>query len=67
MKTEGPPSFQAFLLERAFWTEMGLRREDLENRPYREVADYITYLNMVLRDRQAQQTQQAGGSSGGKR
>lgn len=32
------------------WKHLGLRREDLINRPWREVEDYMLYIEMIARE-----------------
>jgi hypothetical protein len=37
------------------WQRLGLRRQDLETRPWREVEDYLLYIQLITREEQAQQ------------
>jgi hypothetical protein len=55
MGTEGPPSLSTFWLEQQMWQRLGLRRQDLETRPWREVEDYLLYIQLITREEQAQQ------------
>lgn len=43
-----------FLLERELWKQLGLKREDLVDRPQREVEDYLLYIELICREEQAQ-------------
>lgn len=54
MGSAGPPSLGRFSLEHQLWTRLGLRREDLARRPWREVEEYITYIELIVREEQAQ-------------
>jgi hypothetical protein len=61
MGTEGPPSLSTFWAEQQLWQRLGLRREDLERRPAREVEDYLLYIQLIAREEQAQQRRQSNG------
>lgn len=61
MGTEGPPSLSTFWAEQQLWQRLGLRREDLEQRPAREVEDYLLYIQLIAREEQAQQRRQSHG------
>lgn len=61
MGTEGPPSLSTFWAEQQLWQRLGLRREDLERRPAREVEDYLLYIQLIAREEQAQQRRQSHG------
>lgn len=61
MGTEGPPSLGTFWAEQQLWQRLGLRREDLERRPAREVEDYLLYIQLSAREEQAQQRRQSHG------
>jgi hypothetical protein len=52
MGTEGPPELTAFLIQREFWKELGWTRDDLENRPRREVSDYALFITLIRREEQ---------------
>lgn len=63
--TGGPPSLEKFALEKALWQHLGLHWDDLAGRPWREVEDYVLYLQLITREEQAAQQQgQAGRASG---
>lgn len=49
-------------MEREFWQRLGLRREDLERRPGREVEDYAVIMQIEIREESARMAQ--GGVSG---
>ena len=51
----GPPSLGTFWLEQQLWQRLGLRRDDLRNRPWREVEDYLLYIDLSAREERAQQ------------
>lgn len=57
MGTEGPPQLTAFLIQREFWKELGWTRDDLENRPQREVDEYALFISMIRREEAARQAQ----------
>lgn len=42
-------------MERELWQQLGLRREDLANRPAREVEEYILFIQLIEREKQARQ------------
>lgn len=50
MGSGGPPSWGSFTLEIALWQRMGLHLADLESRPWREVEDYLVYLQLIDRE-----------------
>jgi hypothetical protein len=52
-----------FLVERELWKQLGLRREDLIDRPQREVEDYLLYIELICREeRKAQKARAAHGT-----
>lgn len=55
MGTEGPPQLTAFLIQREFWKELGWTRDDLLNRPQREVDEYALFISMIRREEAARQ------------
>jgi hypothetical protein len=42
-------------MEQELWKRLGLRREDLADRPHREVADYLLFIQLINREEQAAQ------------
>jgi hypothetical protein len=40
-------------MEREFWKELGLTREALRNRPWREVSDYALIIQLIRREENA--------------
>jgi hypothetical protein len=54
MGTAGPESLGTFSLEAQLWQRLGLHLADLEGRPWREVEDYFTYIELIVREEQAQ-------------
>lgn len=52
MGTQGPESLSTFSLEAELWKRLGLHLADLEHRPWREVEDYFTYLELITREEQ---------------
>lgn len=64
MGTPGPPSLGTFLLERELWKQLGLRREDLVERPRREVEDYLLFIELICREERKAQAQNRRASRG---
>ncbi len=54
MGTPGPEVLHDFLVEREFWQQLGLTREALRDRPWREVEDYALIIQMIRREEAAQ-------------
>lgn len=46
------------------WKRLGLRREDLERMPWREVEEYIVYIELSIREENAQRRAGTGVSGG---
>lgn len=57
MGTPGPPSLGTFWLRQQFWKRLGLRLEDLDGLPWREVEDYILYIQLICREEEAKNRQ----------
>lgn len=55
---EGLPSLNTFLMEMEFFKRLGLRREELENRPVQEIKDYCFFISMIQRKEEADQKKQ---------
>ena len=53
MGTPGPEVLQDFLIEREFWKELGLTREALRDRPWREVQHYALIIQLIRREENA--------------
>lgn len=49
------PSLATFVLEAEMYKRLGLRREDLMNRPAQEIKDYMFFIELIQREEQAQQ------------
>jgi len=47
MGTEPPQTLRQFHAERRLWELLGLRREDINNRPLQEVQDYMTIISLI--------------------
>lgn len=62
MGTPGPPSLNTFLIEREFWKNLGLTRDDLSKRSAQEIQDYLFFMQMIQREEQAQQRRNNRGS-----
>jgi hypothetical protein len=62
MGSQGPPSLSMFCLEAELWKRLGLHLSDLESRPWREVEDYFTYLELITREEQAQARRSSHGA-----
>jgi hypothetical protein len=43
-------------MEQELWKRLGLRRDDLLNRPAREVSDYLLYIQLINREEQRRQS-----------
>ena len=52
------PSLATFILEVEMFKRLGLRREDLLNRPAQEIKDYMFFIELIQREEQAQQQRQ---------
>lgn len=61
MGSEGPPSLSSFALETEFWKRLGLRREDIQKRPAREIEEYLLYMQIIIQEEQAAQRRQSSG------
>lgn len=48
------PSLVQFARREKFWTRLGLRLEDLERMPYKEVEDYETIIELMAREEKAE-------------
>ena len=58
MGTTPPPEFEQFLVEQAFWKELGISDgRPLNDRPYRQVDDYVLFISMIRREEAARQAQ----------
>lgn len=57
------PSLSTFLMEMEMYKRLGLRREDLLNRPAQEIKDYSFFISMMQREESARQAQQNNGGS----
>lgn len=49
------PSLATFFMEMEMFKRLGLRREDLLNRPAQEIKDYCFFISMIQREEQARQ------------
>jgi hypothetical protein len=49
--TEKYPSLQKFLIESALYEHVGLNFETLKHRPFREVLDYVTIVNLIINEK----------------
>lgn len=61
MGTSGPSSLGTFALEAQLWQRLGLHLADLDARPWREVEDYLLYLQLIDREEQAQRARAGAG------
>lgn len=56
MGTTPPPEYGQFLVEQAFWKELGISDgRTLAERPHRQVDDYTLFISMIRREEAAQQ------------
>jgi hypothetical protein len=42
-------------LEQQLWQRLGIHLADLETRPWREVEEYLLYIELIVSEEQAQQ------------
>lgn len=61
---EGVPSLGTFLTEMEFFKRLGLRREELADRPAQEIKDYCFFIEMIQRKEAADQAKQNHRGSG---
>lgn len=61
MGTAGPPSLSKFLFLREFWTQLGMRAEDIEKLPAQEVEDYIFFIQAIRREEEARSRRASSG------
>jgi hypothetical protein len=54
MEMPGPPILSQFSRDRMWWTEFGLRREELALRPWREIEEYELIYELIQRERKRQ-------------
>jgi hypothetical protein len=56
----GPPSLVKFSIEHQLWERLGQRLDPrpLYERPWREVEDYILYVQLICREEDAQRRRQ---------
>lgn len=53
--SDAPPTLVTFWLRQQLWKRAGLKLEDLDSLPWREVEDYILYIQLICREEEAQQ------------
>jgi hypothetical protein len=65
----GPASLQKFRLEHQLYQRLGMKLDDLLDRPVQEVHDYIMFIEMICREEnyQASQAGRKGGPRGATR
>lgn len=63
MGTPGPPSLGSFVLEQQLWQRLGRHVEDFHDRPWREFEDYLLYIQLIVREEQAQARRSSGGAA----
>lgn len=64
---QGHPILSQFSREKAYWEWLGLRREDLANRPWREVEEYTTVIELILRENAAREKETMASAQAGRR
>lgn len=52
------PSLATFLMEMEFFKRLGLRRQDLVDRPVQEIKDYCFFISMIQRKEASDQARQ---------
>lgn len=56
MGTTPPPELEQFLVEQAFWKELGISDgRPLRERPRRQIEDYALFISMIRREEAARQ------------
>jgi hypothetical protein len=56
MGTTPPPEYEQFLVEQAFWKELGISGgRPLAELPWRQVEDYALFISMIRREEAARQ------------
>ncbi len=56
MGTTPPAEYEQFLVEQAFWKELGVSDgRPLSAQPWRKIEDYAVIISMIRREEQAQQ------------
>jgi hypothetical protein len=58
------PSLASFVMEMEFQKRLGLTREDLLNRPAKEIEDYCFFISMLQRKEHSDQEKQKHKGSG---
>lgn len=53
MGTAGPPELSKFLLLREFWTQLGMREDDIARLPAQEVENIIFFMQTIKREEEA--------------
>lgn len=51
--TEGPPSLGTYRLLKEFWQRLGMRRADIQELSAREFEDYLTIIELEIREENA--------------
>lgn len=61
--TSGPPSLNKFALEQQFWQRLGhhLDSRPLSERPWREVEDYVLFVQLICREEEAERRRRDSG------
>lgn len=58
MGTTPPPELEQFLIEQAFWKELGwTSKVAVEDRPWKQAEDYALFISMIRREEAARQAQ----------
>ena len=62
MGVEGPPILSQYLMEQEMWQRLGITRGiPLDDRPHRELADYLLIISLLQREEAAARRQKPGG------
>lgn len=63
MGVAGPPSLGEFNLRAELWKRLGMKLEEFERLPWRTAEEYITYLQVIIREEneQARRNQRGAG------
>jgi len=61
MGGDGPPSLNTYVILSEFWKRLGMTRDDIRKMPAREFKDFLTYIELIMQQEQAQQRRQASG------
>jgi len=62
MGVAGPPSLGEFNLRAELWKRLGMKLEEFEQLPWKTAEEYLTYLQVLIREENEQNRRNSGGS-----